>query len=210
MYCFIQPCSKFVIRRVHMARRFRRLHQKRPIALPMPPASPLLHQGIGIRSAIKVPMYRSFALLLAADRAARLKSFITIQRTEPPGEIGLIGTTRVSFQGLPAYGRMAIDRESTFDDPALSSYHLYVDAAGEWWLIGWVVADAIRELPPEIKKYIDTVRLPAAATSSEPAHEPEPAAGPGSSRKSSPGAPAWRRGFRVVCHCLEQAVPWRA
>ena len=73
---------------------------------------------------------------------------------------------------------MGIDRASTFDDPALSSYSLYVDAAGEWWVVTWVVADAIRRLPPEIKTYIDTVRLPAATTSRQPAHAPEPAAGP--------------------------------
>lgn len=105
---------------------------------------------------------------------ARLKSFITIQRTEPPDETILSGAARVPFQGFPAYERMGIDRASTFDDPAWSSYSLYVDAAGEWWVITWVVADAIRQLPPEIRTYIDTVRLPGAKTSSEPSGQPEP------------------------------------
>jgi hypothetical protein len=104
----------------------------------------------------------------------RLTSFITIHSTERPGETLLSGATRVSFQGFPAYERMAIDRASTFDDPARSTYSLYVDAAGDWWAITWVVADAVRELPPEIKKYIDTVRLPAAkpAKPAKPASEP--------------------------------------
>lgn len=130
-----------------------------------------------------------FLCIAARGRpGARLKSFITIRRTEPPGEALLSGTARVSFQGLPAYERMGIDRASTLDDPALSSYSLYVDGAGEWWLITWVVADAIRELPPEIKRYIDTVRLPAARTSSEPAHAPEPTAGPVANGTSPPRA----------------------
>lgn len=101
----------------------------------------------------------------------RLTAWITIEKQEHLSEAILSGTARVTFQGYPAYERMEVEREDTFDDPASSRYSLYVDVAGEWWLIEFVVADEIRTLPHQIKAYIDSIILPAVAK--QQSNEPE-------------------------------------
>lgn len=95
--------------------------------------------------------------------ARRLTSYITIEKQEQPSDAILSGTALVTFQGYSAYEKMEVEREDTFDDPASSRYSLYVDVAGEWWLIEFVVADKLRTLPHQIKAYIDSITLPAVA-----------------------------------------------
>ncbi|QDU42731.1 hypothetical protein Mal52_11980 [Symmachiella dynata] len=104
-----------------------------------------------------------FPFLSVAARGvpgARLRSFIEIQLTDAPGEDIQNRYRPLRFQGWPAYERMQIDREDSFDDPASSSYELYVNRNDEWWLVRFIIADEMTELPPEIRRYLDTIRFP--------------------------------------------------
>jgi len=92
----------------------------------------------------------------------RLRSFITISEADQPTPATLSDYVAVAFQGSSAYECLRVDREYSFDDGARSSYSLYVNAEGRWWYIEWRVAETIREMPPQIKEYLDTIKLPPA------------------------------------------------
>ncbi len=92
----------------------------------------------------------------------RLKALIIVQEMDAPGEDVLRGCSRLTFQGFKAHETMRIERTNTFDDPAWSSYHLYVNRDGEWWHIMFGLADETRVLPPEIRQFLNTIELPPA------------------------------------------------
>ena len=89
----------------------------------------------------------------------RLKSFITIMHSIPDAEI-LSSWIRTSFNGHVAYEQtMHVERKDTFDESGFSSYQLYVEESGQWWLIVYGLAKECKSLPPEIAAYIKSIRF---------------------------------------------------
>jgi len=78
----------------------------------------------------------------------------------PPDQRTLASFTRFTFQHYFAYEKMQIKRKATFDDPAISSYDLYVDRDGTWWHVNFFVAEEMTVLPTAIRQYINTVSFP--------------------------------------------------
>lgn len=117
------------------------------------------------------PMERASSLVIAArgTPGRRLRSAIFVNPTAPPN---LTEFTTTTLNGLPAYEKMEVMREDTFDDPASSRYQLYVDDSGQWWNVTFLVQDSIRTLPAGIRQYIDTIRFPAKEIKAP--HEPAP------------------------------------
>jgi len=104
----------------------------------------------------------------------RLTSFITVQLSEPNPD--LASCRQVQFQGTPAYEKTTVDREDTFDDPASSSYDLYVERNGTRWHVQFIIAKRMTELPNSIRLYLETIRFPETEKPSEP---PDSAVAPG-------------------------------
>jgi hypothetical protein len=102
--------------------------------------------------------------LCVAARGApgrRLKSIITVYVPDPPpDEHKLAPFTQIQFQQHAANEQMQVLRKDTFDDPATSSYDLYVDRDGVWWCVNFLVAEEMTVLSPNIRQYINTVVFP--------------------------------------------------
>ena len=93
--------------------------------------------------------------------ARRLESIIRIELCEPiPDEQTLASCRQVQFQGAQAYEKMQVDREYLFDDPAESSYDLYIERDGLWWHANFYIAARMTELPNAIRQYLETVKFP--------------------------------------------------
>lgn len=103
-----------------------------------------------------------FLCIAARGRpGTRLNSIITISIANPsPDESKLKTFNKVEFQQRPAHEKIQVLREWTFDDPAQSSYDLYLNRDGKWWHINFFVAQKLTELPPDIRRYINTVAFP--------------------------------------------------
>lgn len=82
---------------------------------------------------------------------------------DPPQTEQLSEYVRVKFQGFPAYERMYVWRQDSFDAPASSVYYLLVDRNGQWWQIYYEIADETITLPPIMREYFDTIRFPPKA-----------------------------------------------
>lgn len=94
----------------------------------------------------------------------RRPSFLPIGiETPPPEKEDLSKYKQVKFKGFPAYERMVITREDSFDDPARSDYVLYINRDGEWWHVSFLVSDEMTELPAMMRQYINTIRFPPKA-----------------------------------------------
>lgn len=119
------------------------------------------------------PGWPSLTIAARGRPRARLKSIISIEETDLPDAAVLERATPLTFQGLPAYEHMEIVRKDTFDVPARSHYELYIKAPDRWWHVDFGVAATISSLPPSIRQYIDTIRLPPTARETEqPAPKP--------------------------------------
>ncbi|QDU26495.1 hypothetical protein ETAA8_15730 [Anatilimnocola aggregata] len=90
----------------------------------------------------------------------RLKSLLLIEGCDEPT---LDRFAKTHFQGQPAFDRTEIVRHDTFDDPAWSTYELYLEREGQWWHLKFGTTDELKELPPMIKKYLETVEFPQRA-----------------------------------------------
>lgn len=91
----------------------------------------------------------------------RLRSIITVSLCDPiPDKQTLESCQQVQFQGAPAYEKAKVEREDTFDDPAWSSYDLYVARNGTWWRVHFSIASKMTELPNSIRQYLETVEFP--------------------------------------------------
>ncbi|MBL8849445.1 MAG: hypothetical protein JNG89_07165 [Planctomycetaceae bacterium] len=89
----------------------------------------------------------------------RMPSVITVQKWPAPEPPDVTGFTPLQFQSYPACERMQVYRNNNSTKNSL--YEMYVDRNGEWWMISFGLAgEQMTELPPEIRQYIDTVRLP--------------------------------------------------
>ena len=102
----------------------------------------------------------------------RLRSFITVAQAAPADTV-LSNWKQTSFHGHVAYEKkMRVEREYTFDDPAFSSYSLFVDVSGKWWLVEFGLAQERDSLPPQIAAYINTITFDEDASESN--GEPKP------------------------------------
>ncbi len=94
----------------------------------------------------------------------RLKAGIDIYQCERPDDEDLVGYADVMFQGNQAYEKTQVDRYSTFDDPAYSSYNLYVEREGQWWHISYFIAQEMTVLPDAVRQYINSIRFHSEAS----------------------------------------------
>jgi len=93
----------------------------------------------------------------------RLRAVIAVWRCDPePNQQTISHCKQLQFQGVPAYEICQVRREDTFDDPASSSYDLYVERKGVWWQVNFLVADKMALLPNSIRQYINTIQFPDA------------------------------------------------
>lgn len=91
----------------------------------------------------------------------RLKSDIVIGQCEPgPDESTISQCKTIQFQGSLAYEVCRVERKDSFDDPASSSYSLYVQRRGVWWHVNYLVSDEMNVLPDSVRQYIETISFP--------------------------------------------------
>jgi hypothetical protein len=88
----------------------------------------------------------------------RTKALINVQPLGDISSLDLSTFTVMTFQGFPAYERMIVEREDTFDDPAWSSYTMYFQHEREWWVVDYGVARECRALPEVVRRYINAIR----------------------------------------------------
>lgn len=99
----------------------------------------------------------------------RLGSIITISLCDPiPDKQTLESCQQVQFQGAAAYEKAKVEREDTFDDPAQSSYDLYIARKGMWWRVHFSVATKMTELPNSVRQYIETIKFPDSLNLNKP------------------------------------------
>ena len=107
---------------------------------------------------------RTSPFLRIAARGAsgrRLKSVIAIWKCDPePDQQTLDRCKTLRFQDSPAYEICRVERKDTFDDPASSSYDLYIQRQDGWWHVNYMVADEINVLPNSIRQYVETIAFP--------------------------------------------------
>lgn len=92
----------------------------------------------------------------------RPSSLLIWKETPPPDIEDLSLFKNTKFQGFPAYERMVITREDSFDDPATSEYDLYINRDGEWWHVNFLISDEMTALPAMMREYINTLQFPPA------------------------------------------------
>ena len=89
----------------------------------------------------------------------RFRSLIAVEQVAPT-VTEIASRKKIDFHGHVGYEKeMCVQREYTFDDPAWSSYSLFVDVSGKWWLITFGLAKERDTLPPEIAAYIEAIRF---------------------------------------------------
>jgi hypothetical protein len=97
----------------------------------------------------------------------RLKSLITIALVANIPSLDLTAFTATTFQGLPAYERMVVERADTFDDPARSRFTMYFQHDDQWWRLDYCLASECKVLPEMVRTYINTIRWHAKASEKE-------------------------------------------
>jgi len=89
--------------------------------------------------------------------AARSKAGMGIALlSEEPSDLGQCDDTE--FLGHPAHLKVE-RRHSTFDDPALTTWTIYVQQGEDWFAVSYCIANAHDEMPEMAKRYLETVRF---------------------------------------------------
>lgn len=108
------------------------------------------------------PISTTLRIAARGTPGRRLKSVIAISQCHPePDQQTLDRCTKLRFQDSPAYEICRVERNDSFDDPARSSYDLYIQRQDGWWCVNYLVADEINVLPNSIRQYIETIAFPA-------------------------------------------------
>ena len=99
-----------------------------------------------------------FAIAPRGMPGRRLLSILSIELY--PHQPQLTEFSKIQFQGQPAFEKATIVRHDTLDDPAWSRYELYLKRDGQWWQITFGTADELKELPPIMRSYLETIQFP--------------------------------------------------
>jgi hypothetical protein len=138
----------------------------RPIPVEAPSEERRLHHDAGV-SIIVPPNWKEWvndepAMIQLNPRqvtAGRSKAGMGITLLlEQPSE--LAQCTETQFQGQPAHLKVE-RRRSTFDDPALTTWTIYVQHDDNWFAVSYFIAEAHDEIPEMGKRYLETVRFSA-------------------------------------------------